>query len=375
MQFSKLVGLQATKQQLINMATQGRIPHALMLQGAPGTGVLPMAVAFAQYIMCEDPQPTDSCGVCSNCNKFSKLQHIDVHFSFPIISGDHEPVSNTFIAAFRNAFLQNHYLDVATWMQALEAGNKQPNISAKECRALMSKLVLRSFEGGYKILILWLPEFLGKEGNILLKFLEEPPAKTIVIMATENYEQVLATIQSRTQLVSLPPLTDADIQQALLAQGATATSATQLARMAEGNFLQALQNMQHHADGHFTDFKGWLNVLFTNNGPGITHWVLTFVENSKENQKQFLIYTIAMMEHLVRIKWVGAQNLLLQPEEADIINKLIAKNITEEMANAVAKACEHTLFGLERNGNAKILLQSLSLQLKDIFANKPMYVT
>ena len=375
MQFKNIVGLDSTKQHLINLVAQDRIPHAIMMNGSKGNGSLPLAIAFAQYIMCTNKGTTDACGECSNCLKFSKLQHIDVHYSFPVISDpDLEPLSVNYLKEFRASFVKNAYLDITTWLDDIEAGNKQANISAKECRDIIRKIQLRSFEGGYKFLIMWLPEFLGKEGNILLKLIEEPPAQTVMIFVTENYDNVLGTIQSRTQLINLPPLQDAEIANALIANGVAEKTAMQIARITEGNYTQALQAMHHEEESHFAMFRDWLNVLFTNNGPGITNWVMAIAEKPKETQKQYLSYVVTMMEHLIRTKWVGKENLLLHPEEDALLEKMILKNITEEKANEIAQFAADNIYAIERNANSKIVFHSLSLQVKDVFAGKSLYL-
>jgi DNA polymerase III subunit delta' len=375
MLFKNIIGLANTKQHLINLVNQVRMPHAIMINGQKGSGGLPLAIAFAQYVMCENKGETDSCGACSNCAKFSKMQHIDVHYSFPVITAEKkEPISLTYIAEFRELFLENPYMDISNWLQAIEAENKQGNISAKECRDIIRKLQMRSFEGGNKFMIMWLPEFMGKEGNILLKLIEEPPPKTIMIFVTENYDAVLGTIQSRTQLVNLPPIIDAEICKALLEKGVAEKTALQIARMAEGNVSMALQNANHTEEEYFMYFRNWLNVLFTNNGIGINTWVLTMADKAKETQKQYLNYVITMMEHLIRSKWIEKEHLLLEPEESALIDKMIARQIDEEKANAIAHYAAQDIYALERNANSKIVFQALSIQVKDVFAGKSLYL-
>jgi DNA polymerase III subunit delta' len=375
MQFSFIVGLAAAKAQLINLVSSDRMPHAILLNGQKGNGSLPMSIAFATYIMCTNRTEIDSCGSCPNCQKFSKLQHIDVHYSFPVITNkDKTPGSIGYYAEFRKCFIDNPYMNITGWLDAINAENKQGNISAKECRDIIKKLQLRSFEGGYKILIMWLPEYLDTEGNILLKLIEEPPAKTIMIFVTENYEQILGTIQSRTQFINLPPLSDAEIYNALLANGVADQNAMQLARIVNGDYATAMQNVVPKENNYFVFFREWMNVLFTNNGIGINQWVMQIAESSKEMQKQYLAYVGTMMEHLIRIKWVGAQNLLLNTEEADLLQKLLNKNISEHKANIIATSAANAIYHLERNANAKIIFQSVSLKVKDVFTSKSLYL-
>ena len=158
---------------------------------------------------------------------------------------------------------------------------------------------------------------------------------------------------------------DAEIANALIANGVAEKTAMQIARITEGNYTQALQAMHHEEESHFAMFRDWLNVLFTNNGPGITNWVMAIAEKPKETQKQYLSYVVTMMEHLIRTKWVGKENLLLHPEE---------ENITEEKANEIAQFAADNIYAIERNANTKIVFHSLSLQVKDVFAGKSLYL-
>src|SRR4051812_38904572 len=250
MLFKDVIGQSDVKQHLAEMVQQNRLSHALLFLAKPGSGGLPLALAFAQFLVCErvngksasnqqgtslfdldEPATpinpispfTDACGECSACNKARQMVHPDIHFSYPVIpkkSGD-KPKSTDFISEWREFLLQNPYGNVYDWLQFIGADNKQGNITAEECNDIIRQLSLKSFESEYKILLMWMPEYLGKEGNKLLKLIEEPPANTLFILVAESEGQILQTILSRTQLVKVPQLENADVEAALQARSNT----------------------------------------------------------------------------------------------------------------------------------------------------------
>ncbi|MFQ5446947.1 MAG: hypothetical protein ACE5FF_08435, partial [Saprospiraceae bacterium] len=173
MRFDTITGQHIVKEHLRKMADSGRIPHAIMLLGMPGSGDLPLAVGFAQYVLCENRKEGEACGHCSNCVKAAKFVHPDIHFSFPTVGS--KATSDTYLGEWRKGLEENPYLDANEWLQRIGAENKQGNITKDECLQIARKLSLKTFEGRYKILVMWRPEYLGKEGNRLLKLIEEPP--------------------------------------------------------------------------------------------------------------------------------------------------------------------------------------------------------
>ena len=375
MYFKNVIGQQDSKQHLIQLVNSGRLPHALLICGNEGTGGLPIAMALAQYMMCENKTENDACGQCANCNKMQKMQHPDVHFSFPVIKPEkspstYTPVSNDFIKQFRSFVLEKNYGITQEWLESINAENKQGNITAKECRDIINKLQLRSYEGGNKILIMWRPEFMGLIGNILLKLIEEPPANTIMIFVAENYENILATIQSRTQLVQLKPLSDEVIYEHLLSKDIDENVAMQVARMAEGNYHKAVELLLNTNTENFDWLKDWLNALFRNNGIEILSWVTKIATKNRDTQKQFIAYFIALLEHLVRIKHIDPSKLLLQNHEKNMIEVLIKKNVTEYKAEIIVGFLNDAIYHIERNANGKYIFHGLSIMIKDEFLRK-----
>jgi DNA polymerase III subunit delta' len=376
MYFKDIIGNQIAKEQMMQMVQSGRIPHASIINSAKGVGALPMAIAYARYIMCKNKAVADACGTCAICIKIDKLQHIDLHFSMPTIKPEKKTaLSANFIKEFKQAILQKPYMDLSEWIAIMDDENKKPNISAEECRQIIAKLQLRSFEGGYKILVVWLPEYLGNEGNILLKLIEEPPPKTVMIFATEHYENVLGTIQSRMQMTKLNPLTDDEIIAALVAKGVALAQAQNIARMAEGNYHLALSFFSQEPNEYLLQLKNLLNAAITNNGIGLNTWAIQVADKfSKDNQLQFLHYIIGIMEAMIRYKWVDSAKQPLTDEETTFINKLIEHNINEQKAELIAKICSKYLYSLERNVNAKTTFHSICIELKRAFHPKPLYL-
>ncbi len=365
MLFSEVVGQQALKEKMIRLINEGRLPHAINLLGTAGSGNLAFALAMAQYINCKQKTAEDSCGVCAGCTKMKKLQHPDVHFSFPTVSIPRKPPSTSkdFTREFREFVLQMPYGDDTDWLDFL-GKEKQGNITAAECREIIQKLLLRSFESEYKILIMWYPEYLGKEGNILLKLIEEPGPKTILIFVSSSVDNVLQTIQSRTQLFPLKRLSDQEVKEALMKKGIAEPKALQYARIAEGNFHEALQLVAHADEELLDTTRNWLNALFGNKGLQLVTWSHEMADMPKEHQKKFLSYFIQLLEHALRLKHSGADQLALLDSELKLLQTLLAKGVNEDRIAAICHEIEQAIYHIERNANSKLLFHNVSLRLQ-----------
>ena len=242
MQFKNIIGQEETKRRLIQTVKEGRISHTQLFLGNEGVGTLPLAVAYSQFINCANPTETDSCGICPSCVKFQKLVHPDLHFTFPTVAIDKKKTSNDFITEWRSAFIENPYIGELQWLLKLDdEGKKQGNITAEECRDIFKKVGLKSFEAKYKTVIIWMAEYLSKEGNILLKLLEEPPVGTLIILVAQDSEKVLPTILSRAQTLKIPRLTDDEIAQELVSKfQIEMRDAETISRVSEGNLSLAI---------------------------------------------------------------------------------------------------------------------------------------
>jgi DNA polymerase III subunit delta' len=407
MQFSQVIAQQALKTQLTQMIQQNRLSHALLFLGKEGSGGLPMALAFAQYVTCENnplqasrkkalpPSAEaslfgyestlddttnnestnnfhDACGVCTACTKATKLIHPDIHYCYPVIprkSGD-KPISTDYITEWRDFINKTPYGNAFDWLQSINAENKQGNITSDECNDIIRKMSLKSFESAYKILIIWMPEMLGKNGNKLLKLIEEPPPDTLFILVAENDALILPTILSRTQLVKIPILSPNDIATALTAnEGTPSHKAAQIAAASEGNYHEALQQLQHAEDDYEVLLRDWLNSIIKSGPAAQVKWIEEAAKLGREKQKQFLKYFTHILQQSIRLSIIPVQDT----EVANIdfalrFNKLC--NI--EQQQAIAEELDKAAYYIERNANAKMLFHALTIRLYHIISNKSL---
>ncbi|WP_264898336.1 DNA polymerase III subunit [Sediminibacterium sp. TEGAF015] len=398
MLFSDVIGHHSIKQHLAEMVEHNRLSHALLFLAKEGAGGLPLALAFAQYIVslpAEAPVVEDLFGgmtaleptsgfippeqIASEVayTRAAKLVHPDLHFTYPVIprkSGD-KPISADYIEEWRSFVETMPYGNVYDWLQSIGAENKQGNITAEECNQIMRELNLKSFESRYKVLLLWMPEYLGKEGNKLLKLIEEPPANTVFILVAENEEMILPTILSRCQLVRIPALEDADIEKALIERAkASEETARQITGICEGNYREALHLLQHADEDWQSLLREWLNAMLKT-GPAAQ---LKFIDEvsrlGREKQKQFLRYFNHLLEQSIRIRVMGEEQIKVAAEEKDFakrLNKIASVSQQECMIEELDKAAYY----IERNAHAKMLFQALTIKLYHIIQNKTLILS
>ncbi|GAA4144115.1 DNA polymerase III subunit delta [Sphingobacterium kyonggiense] len=368
MQFNRIIGHEALKQQLIATVRENRVSHAQLFLGPEGSGSLALAIAYAQFINCEYKQDNDSCGQCASCIKYEKLIHPDLHFSYPFFAKDKNETSNTYIENWRNAFLSNPYMSLSFWREQLEAENKQANINIAEAHSIIKKLSLKAFEAEYKVLIMWLPEYLDTQGNALLKLIEEPPEKTLFLLVAENQDKILNTIISRTQLVKVNKLSYEELKQFLIQDKQIEPNrANEIAFIADGNIQSALTQLEEEANTNFDLLIRWLRFIVTDSGLNIIQ--ICEEELSKlgrENQKLFLVYSINILRQIVLLNQ-GMPNLVfLKDSELEFVQKFSEITTLEKLETAI-DLLEKTHYSVERNANPKILFLDLSLQLVLLF--------
>ncbi len=378
MLFTDVIGQSAVANQLIQSVQQNRLSHALILLAPEGAGGLPLGLAFTQYLVCENKQPQGPCGQCAGCVKASQYIHPDIHFSYPVIprkAGD-KPVSTDYINEWREFVSTNPYGNAYDWLQFIGAENKQGNITANECQDIIRKLNLKSFESGYKILLMWLPEYLGNEGNRLLKLIEEPPINTLFILVAESQEQILATILSRTHLIKVNPIAKEEMVKSLVERGKVPPArAQQIATITAGNYREAVYLLQHSDDDYHELLRNWLNYIFTGNRIALQEWIegISSAKTGRENQKQFLRYFINLLEHTIRLQFIDRSQLAFSEDEMDFSAKLLKLANLEQMEQIV-DTLDNAYYHIERNANAKMLFHALSIKLQYIFKKKPLPV-
>lgn len=396
MLFSEVIGNATKKTELPQLLQENRLAHALIFLGKEGSGALPLSLAFAQYVVCdknrkkqetagpslfgEEPAAQslplmDACGVCPACQKAAKLVHPDIHFSYPVITKKpgSPPVSTDFINEWRDFIAKNPYGNAYDWLQHIGADNKQGNITAQECNEIIRKLNLKSFESEYKILVMWMPEYLGQEGNKLLKLIEEPPANTLFILVAENESLILPTILSRCQLVKIPLLEDTELEAALQKQGVDAQTARQIAGVSEGNYREALQQLQHADEDWHNLLREWLNAILKNGPIAQVKWVDTVSGLGREKQKQFLRYFSHLLGQALRLRVMG-DNSPMPEQERDFALRL---NKIADMGQqqAILEQLDQAAYYIERNANGKILFQALTIKVYHIIQDKIVFLT
>lgn len=375
MQFRDIIGQETEKNQLRQAVREGRIPHAQLFAGPAGVGKLALALAYAQYIACPNRSEEDSCGTCPTCLQYHKLQHPDLHFAFPIVKGDEGDVCDAYAEKWRGLVAEHKYFDLDDWYRVMGTETKQGIIYEKESSEIMRKLSLKSFAGGYKIMVIWQPEKMNSTcANKLLKLLEEPPEKTLFLLVSEQKEQLLSTILSRVQEVKIPRLSEEVIAAGLQTEYAWLDSeeATVIAHMANGSYLEALRQLNDEAaNGYFDDFvslmrNAWLvgqkkdySALLK-----LRQWSNDMADSKvgREKQKAFLQYAQRQVRenyiynfHHNQMNYQTAKEQAFSTKFAPFIHD----NNVEKMMNELSKAEQQ----ITQNGNAKIIFFDLCLQM------------
>lgn len=396
MPFSDVIGQSALKHELPELMQANRLAHALIFLGKEGSGALPLALAFAQYVVCEkvnavaaDAGPSlfgdepaapaaprmDACGTCASCIKAAQLVHPDIHFSYPVVTrkAGSPPLSTDYISEWREFIKTYPYGNVYDWLQFIGAENKQGNITAHECNDIIRKLNLKSFESIYKVLVMWMPEYLGNEGNKLLKLIEEPPPNTLFILVAENESLILQTILSRCQLVKVPALETSEIETALIQRNKTeAATARQVAVISEGNYREALQQLQHADEDWHSLLREWLNAIMKNGPIAQVKWIDEVSKQGREKQKQFLHYFNHLLEQAVRLRAIG--NLEMPEKDRDFALRL-NKIAGIEQQQAIIEELDRAAYYIERNANAKMLFHALTIKVYHIIQDKIVFLT
>lgn len=362
MRFSEVVGQQKMKAILIQAVEKDRIPHAQMFIGGEGSGNLALAMAYVQYISCPDKRDNDSCGVCGSCRKISSMTHPDLHFSFPFVAGTAKVCSELY-PQWREAVIENPYMNYEMWIQKIGAQNKQGNIPIEEVRAMIRNLSLRPFEGGFKILVLWLPEFLGNQGNTLLKIIEEPTHKTLFILVAEDLDNILNTIVSRTQILRVPPITNEELSEVLQSkQHLQEADAQRLALLASGNYLKAIE-LCSNAENEFLDpFRNWMVHCYQRSGNNLAKWVEDTSNTGRENIKSFLLYAIEILRAVVVFPVLGESTGLSEKESVFVANFCKVVN-SHTQADKLYELLNASVYEIERNANPKLVLMDLSMKV------------
>jgi DNA polymerase-3 subunit delta' len=367
MLFKEIIGQEEVKLKLRKLVQDDRTPHALMLFGPEGSGKLALALAMMQYLSCMDRQQEEACGTCPSCIKFGKLVHPDLHFVVPVLKTGNmtaPPVSDDYAGQWRDALLKYPYLTEGQWYEALGAENKQGIINVKESENIIRKLGFKPYESEYRMVIIWLPEKMNQAAaNNLLKLIEEPPERTVILMVSEHTDRLLPTIVSRTQLMHVPPLTDADIRTGLLQQeNADPRLVEDAVRKANGNMSLALQTLRQDEmeQLHFELFTELMRLCYARDIIKINDWVERIAVMGRERQKHLIDYSLRLLRENFILHLEHDRLNYMSDREAEFSRKF-SPFIHE--GNMFALEEDFTLAGnhIEANGNPRIVLMDLSI--------------
>jgi DNA polymerase-3 subunit delta' len=368
MKFSEVVGQQSLKKQLIQTVKENRVSHAQMFAGQEGSGSLPLALAYAQFICCKNPAEGDSCGICKSCQKYSKYIHPDLHFVFPVVNQPPsipKAVSDDYIVAWREALLENPYMNLNMWVERIATENKQAGIFEKESGEIIRKLSLKTYESEYKIMVIWMPEKMNvTTANKLLKMIEEPPPKTLFLLVPDSTGQILPTIMSRVQFIKIPPIGKNEMEEALSKIISEPGKVQETVRVAAGNYLKALEIIgSRDDDKEFLDF--FINLMrlsYSRNVPELIKWAESVASIGREKQKKFLNISLRMVRENFTMNITGQTTVYLNDIEMNFskkfypfINEANIYQINEELNKAV--------YHIEANGNAKIIFLDIALKM------------
>lgn len=370
MNFSGIPGLTETKHLLIEAVKNNHLPHAQLFIGAQGALNLPMALACATYLHCEN-KGEDACGKCAACSKSLKYVHPDTHFVFPLsnIKGDkdEERFKAEILKSWRAFLTEQPFSSLDDWMNYFGGEDKLAAISREESREIIKTLSLKPFESPHKVMIIWQPELMHPfAANGILKILEEPPAHTYFILVTNAVDKLLPTIISRTQMVTVPLLSDAEITDHLIGSEAMdKTKAGKIAHLADGNLPLALKLKENESDDNATLFIDWMRQCFKRNYGSMVMMAEEYHGLDKLSQRNLFMYSLNMMRESL-INSAGAKELhRVQGDDLKFIQDFSKVMNVKKIENSY-KLINDAAYHLERNGSAKMIFLDLSVKLAHV---------
>jgi len=369
MNFSQIPGQQAVIDRLRSSVAENRVSHALLFYGPEGCGKFALALAFARYISCEKRTAEDACGVCPSCIKYDKLIHPDLHFVFPVIKKKQnmEYVSDNYIAQWREMVLRSPWFSLSTWTEAMEVANEQAVIYVAEAAEIIRKLSLKAFESDFKIMIIWLPEKMNAEtANKLLKMIEEPPARTLFILVSEEDDRLLPTITSRCQHIRIPSIPADELSAYLVkTMGMDRVRASETAAIANGNMVRAMELAREDDNStvHLDRFIKLMRTAWTRDIHSLVNWSEETAALGRERQKSFLSYSLRMIRENFILNYNGKENGLVYLTRAeDDFSEKFHPFINEKNIAAFNHEFNLAYAHVESNGNAKMIFLDLALK-------------
>ena len=371
MKFSDVIGQEEIKQRLRRMVSEDRVPHAMMFCGPQGSGKMALAVAFASYLLCRDRTDGDSCGACRQCAMTGKLAHPDLHFSYPVIrpsgtGSEHKMLSDDFADEWRRMLSQGVYFTMDQWLAEMNAANQQALMGVGESDLLIRKLSLKSSQGGYKVVIIWLPERMNAEcANKMLKLLEEPPAETVFVMVCEEPEKLIETIRSRAQRIDVRRIDDASIERALVERrGIDTDAAHRLARAANGSWLTALEELDvDNEKRQFLDlFISLMRLAYMRKIKDLRKWSETAAALGREKQRRMLAYFMRLVRENFMYNFHNPQLCYMTRDEENFARNF-APYINEANVIEMSELLNRAMRDIGQNANAKIVLFDMATHI------------
>lgn len=368
--FSDIIGQEVVKMHMRRFVNENRLAHALLLTGPRGNGKLPLAVALANYLLCRGHNDVDSCGTCPTCTKVSKLIHSDLHFVYPVVKkksgSDTAPVSDDYIADWRELFLKNPYFTYADWLVKMGVENQQPMIYERESSEILRKLSMQSREGGWKIVIIWLPEKMKEAcSNKLLKIIEEPPKDTLFLLVSEEPDAIISTIQSRTQKIDIPALSCEEIATALSVRyGLTGNDALHVAMQSGGSWEKAEEQLRVDTDRelYLDFFTKLMRIAYARNIREMKRWSEQVASLGREKQKRLLDYCQRMIRENFIMNFKRDEMISLSDAEREF-SKRFSPYVNENNIFGIVEELSEAQRHIEHNVNAKMVFFDMSLRM------------
>lgn len=378
MRFAEVAGHVNLKGKLVETIRRDRVGHSQLFFGPEGNGALPLAIAFSQYLLCENPQSADSCGNCSACRQVQNFNYPDLHFVFPVArkqKGSDKPVSDDFYPEWTRLLKGEGYFGLYRWLEQIGVENKQAQISVHESAAILNKLSLKSYSGKYKILILWMPERLNASAaNKLLKLLEEPPQGSIFLLVSEDPEKLISTITSRCQKVYVPKYERQIIQEYLQEhEQLDQNAAGVISKIADGNLAEALRLAERAETYHNYAllFSTWVRNCYSVNMKHLIEWAEECGRFEREKLRDFLKFCSNAFRDSLRLNLLGEEEINNVFREINFELAKFAPFVHAGNTPGILQAIDEAAYDISRNVNARLVLTDLSLAVARNLRLKP----
>lgn len=365
-----LVGQRSLVSKLYRSIDQDHFSHAVLFEGRAGYGILPLALTISAYLVCKNRKSEGPCGECSSCHKTSQFIHPDIHFAFPVVSKKElkrkDTTSKDYLKEWRLALNQNLYMSISEWIETIASSSAKADINVAECNEIIRQLSLQSFEEGSKVQIIWMAEYLGNNGNRLLKLIEEPPPNTYIFLLCESADNVLNTIKSRCRMISVPRIDSASLK-AYLQSSTQLTDARidEIAFLSEGDLSVALGHLDSDDASMMSVVLSLLDICYKMDVVAMRDWVETFNAYNAQQQKSVLNYMLQLLRELLHAGLLGDNHLRLSADEIRLVHQrpyLMSLQLSQ--IEHLSGILSDTIFHLERNVHVKTLMYNSCLQIE-----------